>query len=199
MDIKLSYCTLAVHDLDKTLRFYRDVLGFEVRDDVEFEGMRWVSVSPPSQPDVQIVLEPPGVDRGASPADRQAIEDLIAKGLLGRLVFVTDDCDATFEHIEAAGADVMQEPINQPFGTTALRRHTEILPALAETADDLRALGDLGYEGEAGTITAKMPNVTDSTKRLSRTARMVLPELQPWRRLCLCARGIAPRQADRGR
>jgi predicted enzyme related to lactoylglutathione lyase len=116
MDIKLSICTLAVHDIDKALGFYRDVLGFKMRDDVEFEGMRWVSVSPPSRPDVQIVLEPPGADRGASPADRQAIEDLMAKGLLGRLVFVTDDCDATFEHIEAAGADVMQEPINQPFG-----------------------------------------------------------------------------------
>jgi predicted enzyme related to lactoylglutathione lyase len=116
MDIKLSICTLAVHDIDKALGFYRDVLGFKVRDDVDFEGMRWVSVSPPSRPDVQIVLEPPGADRGASPADRQAIEDLMAKGLLGRLVFVTDDCDATFEHIEAAGADVMQEPINQPFG-----------------------------------------------------------------------------------
>jgi hypothetical protein len=71
------------------------VLGFKVRDDVEFEGMRWVSVSPPSQPDVQIVLEPAGADQGATPADRQAIEDIMAKGLLVRLVFVTDDCDAT--------------------------------------------------------------------------------------------------------
>jgi catechol 2,3-dioxygenase-like lactoylglutathione lyase family enzyme len=116
MDIKLSYCTLAVHDLDKTLGFYRDVLGFKVRDDIEFEGIRWVSVSPPSQPEVQIVLEPPGVHRGATPAERQAIEDLMANGVLGRLVFVADDCDATFEHIEAAGAEVMQEPINRPHG-----------------------------------------------------------------------------------
>jgi predicted enzyme related to lactoylglutathione lyase len=116
MDIRLSICTLAVHDLDAALAFYRDVLGFKIRDDVEFEGMRWVSVSPPSQPNMQIVLEPPGADRGATPADRHAIEDLMAKGLLGRLVFVTDDCDATFEHIEAAGAEVMQEPINQPSG-----------------------------------------------------------------------------------
>lgn len=116
MDIKLAYCALAVHDLDEALRFYRDVLGFKVRDDLEFEGKRWVGVSPPSQPDVQIVLEPPGMHRGATAADRQAIADLMANGLLGRLVFVTDDCDATFERIEAAGADVMQEPINQPFG-----------------------------------------------------------------------------------
>lgn len=116
MDIKLAYCTLAVHDLDEALRFYRDVLGFKVNDDLQLEGTRWVSVSPPSQPEVRIVLEPPGVHRGATPADRQAIEDLMAGGLLGGLVFVTDDCDAAFEHIEAAGADVMQEPINQPFG-----------------------------------------------------------------------------------
>lgn len=115
-NIKLSYCTIAVHDLGEALRFYRDLLGFTVRDDVEFEGRWWVSVSPPSQPDVQIVLEPPGLHRGATPADQQAIEDLMANGLLGRLVFVTDDCDATFEHIEAAGTEVIQEPINQPSG-----------------------------------------------------------------------------------
>jgi predicted enzyme related to lactoylglutathione lyase len=112
MNIKLSYCTLAVHDLDKALRFYRDVLGFKVRDDLEFEGIRWVTVSPPSQPDMQIALEPPDLHQGATPADRKAIEDLTTKGLLSRLVFVTDGCDATFERIEAAGADVMQEPRN---------------------------------------------------------------------------------------
>ncbi|WP_410579713.1 VOC family protein [Amycolatopsis sp. lyj-108] len=112
MDLKLSYCTLAVHDLDEALGFYRDVLGFKAREDVEFAMI----VSPPSQPDVRIVLTPPDMDQGASPADRQAIQDLMTKGLLGRLVFVTDDCDATFEHIEAMGAEVMQEPIDQPHG-----------------------------------------------------------------------------------
>ncbi len=116
MDLKLSYCTLAVHDHDKALAFYRDVLGFEVHNDIKFEGMRWVTVAPPSQPDVQIVLEPPCADPGVSPADRQAIAGLMAKGLLGRLVFATDDCDATFEHIMAAGPEVMQEPIDQPYG-----------------------------------------------------------------------------------
>jgi predicted enzyme related to lactoylglutathione lyase len=114
MDLKLSYCSLAVHDHDKALGFYRDVLGFEVRSDVSFEGMRWVSVGPPSQPDLQIVLHPPGAN--ASPADRQAITDLMAKGVLGQLVFATDDCDATFEHIRAGGAEVMQEPIDMPYG-----------------------------------------------------------------------------------
>jgi predicted enzyme related to lactoylglutathione lyase len=116
MDLRLSYCTLPVHDHGKALAFYRDVLGFAVCGDVEFEGMRWVSVGPPSQPGVRILLEPPGADPGASAADRQAIADLMAKGLLGRLVFATDDCDQTFERVEAAGADVIQEPIDQPYG-----------------------------------------------------------------------------------
>jgi predicted enzyme related to lactoylglutathione lyase len=113
---KLSGCTLAVHDLGTAVGFYRDVLGFGVREDVDAAGLRWVSVSPPATPHVGIVLEPPGSGRSAPPADRTAIEDLLAKGLLGRLVFVTDDCDATFEALEAAGAEVMQEPIDQPSG-----------------------------------------------------------------------------------
>ncbi|MBA9005797.1 catechol 2,3-dioxygenase-like lactoylglutathione lyase family enzyme [Actinomadura cellulosilytica] len=116
MDLRLSSCALAVHDVDEALGFYRDVLGFEIRDDVAFEGTRRVGVGPPSQPDVQILLESPGADPDVPPADRRAIEDLMAKGLLGRLVFVTDDCDAAFEHIEAAGAEVMQEPIDRPDG-----------------------------------------------------------------------------------
>lgn len=116
MDLQLAYCPLAVQDLDEALGFYRDMLGFKAREDVEFAGTRWVSVTPPSQPDVRIVLTPPGMGQEASPADRQAIEDLMAKGLLGRLVFVTDDCDATFEHLEAMGAEVMQEPIDQSHG-----------------------------------------------------------------------------------
>ena len=114
MNLKLSHCALAVHDHDKALDFYRDVLGLEVRTDVAFQGMRWVTVGPPAQPDVEIVLEPPGVY--ASPSDRQAIADLMVKGVLGRLVFATDDCDATFEHILASGAEVIQEPIDQPYG-----------------------------------------------------------------------------------
>ena len=110
--LKLAYWTLAVHNLEAALGFYRDVLGFQPQDDLKIEGRRSVSVSPPTQPDVRIILEPPG----GSPADREGIADLMADGLLGRLVFVTDDCDATFEHIEATGAEVMQEPINQPSG-----------------------------------------------------------------------------------
>ncbi|MFD7900366.1 VOC family protein [Streptomyces sp. NPDC059568] len=116
MDITLSHCFLAVHDHDKALAFYRDVLGLNVRSDISFEGMRWVTVSPPSQPEVEIVLEPPTASPNASKADQQALTDLMAKGLLSRAVFATSDCDATFEHIRASGAEVIQEPIDQPYG-----------------------------------------------------------------------------------
>jgi predicted enzyme related to lactoylglutathione lyase len=116
MDIRISTCFIAVDDHDKALAFYRDVLGLEVRNDVGFEGMRWVTVGPPSQPDVSIVLEPPLADPSASPADRAAMAELLAKGLLRAVLFSTDDCDATFEHIRAAGGEVLQEPIDQPYG-----------------------------------------------------------------------------------
>ncbi len=116
MDIKLSQCFIAVDDHDKALAFYRDVLGLEVRNDVGFEGMRWVTVGAPSQPDVDIVLEPPVADPNPSPADTEAASKLLAKGLLRGVIFRTDDCDATFERIRAAGAEVLQEPIDQPYG-----------------------------------------------------------------------------------
>jgi predicted enzyme related to lactoylglutathione lyase len=116
MDIKLSACFIPVDNHDKALAFYRDVLGLEVRNDVEFEGMRWVSVGSPSQPDVDIVLEPPVADPNGSPADKEAAAELLAKGLLRGVNFSTDDCDATFEHIRAAGGDVLQEPMDMPYG-----------------------------------------------------------------------------------
>jgi predicted enzyme related to lactoylglutathione lyase len=116
MDLKLSHCFIAVHDHDEALAFYRDVLGLEVRLDVRFEGMRWVTVGPPSQPDVNVVLEPPAADPNASPADRRAMSDLLTKGMLRAVIFATGDCDATFEHISAAGAEVLQEPMDQPYG-----------------------------------------------------------------------------------
>jgi predicted enzyme related to lactoylglutathione lyase len=116
MDIKLSTCFIAVDDHDKALAFYRDILGLEVRNDVGFEGMRWVTVGSPSQPDVEIVLEPPLADPSAPAADRQAMAELLAKGQLRGVIFATDDVDATFDRINAAGGEVLQEPIDQPYG-----------------------------------------------------------------------------------
>jgi predicted enzyme related to lactoylglutathione lyase len=116
MNLRVSNCFIAVHDHDEALAFYRDVLGLEVRNDVRFEGMRWVSVGSPAQPELDIVLEPPLADPNASPADKQVMAELLAKGMLRAVIFTTDDCDATFEHIRAAGGEVLQEPIDQPYG-----------------------------------------------------------------------------------
>jgi catechol 2,3-dioxygenase-like lactoylglutathione lyase family enzyme len=116
MNLKLSHSFIAVDDQDKALAFYRDVLGLSVTNDASFEGYRWLTVSPPSQPGVEIVLVPPAMNPDASPADRKAMEDLLAKGLLSGPIFSTSDCDATFERLRAAGAEVLQEPVDQPYG-----------------------------------------------------------------------------------
>ena len=116
MDIKLSQCFIAVDDHDKALGFYKDILGLEVRNDVGSGGMRWVTLGAQSQPDIDIVLEPPVADPNASPADMEAAASLLTKGLLRAVIFTTDDCDATFEHIRAAGAEVLQEPTDQFWG-----------------------------------------------------------------------------------
>ena len=116
MDLKLSHCFVSVDDHDKALAFYQDILGLEVRNDVKYEGMRWISVGPASQPEVNIVLEPPGVDPNATAADRQALIELQAKGLLRGVNFATDDVDALFERVNASGAEVLQEPMDQPYG-----------------------------------------------------------------------------------
>lgn len=116
MDIKLSHTFLAVDDPDKAVAFYRDILGLEVRNEVSYGAMRWVTIGSPSQPEVDIVLEPPAVNPNMSAQDRSAVADLMAKGVYGRIVFWTDSCDATFDHIQAAGADVVQEPTDQPYG-----------------------------------------------------------------------------------
>ncbi|MFJ6071799.1 VOC family protein [Streptomyces sp. NPDC093065] len=116
MDISLSQCFIAVDDHDKALAFYRDVLGMDVRNDVGHAGMRWVTVGSPDQPDVDMVLEPPLADPNASAADKEAMAELLAKGHLRGVVLTTDDVDATFEHVRAAGAEVLQEPVDQPYG-----------------------------------------------------------------------------------
>ena len=116
MDIKLRDCFISVHDHDEALAFYRDILGLQVRSDVKYEGMRWTTVGPAAQPDVSIVLEPPLADPAASPADRRVMKELLAKGLLRGVIFSTRDCDATFEHIRAGGGEVLQEPMDMPYG-----------------------------------------------------------------------------------
>jgi catechol 2,3-dioxygenase-like lactoylglutathione lyase family enzyme len=116
MDLKLSTCFITVDDQEKALAFYRDVLGLQVVNDVSFEGRRWITVSPPSQPEVQIGIFTPNENPDASAADREAASSLLAKGLLNGVIFATGDCDATFEAVRASGADVLQEPTDMPYG-----------------------------------------------------------------------------------
>jgi predicted enzyme related to lactoylglutathione lyase len=116
MELTVSHCFIAVHDHDQALTFYRDILGLEVRNDVEYQGMRWVVVGPQAQPDVNIVLEPPAANPNASPRDKKLISQLLANGMLRAVIFATDDCDATFEHVCRAGGEVLQEPMDQGYG-----------------------------------------------------------------------------------
>ncbi|MFL9679402.1 VOC family protein [Streptomyces sp. KL110A] len=116
MDINLHQCFIATDDHEAALGFYRDALGFEVRKDVGYEGMRWVTLGSPAQPDVELVLEPPLADPGASEEDRKAVTELLSKGLLRGVNLRTADVDAAFEQVRAAGADVLQEPMDQPYG-----------------------------------------------------------------------------------
>jgi len=116
MDLKLHNCFIAVDDHDKAVAFYCDVLGLEIRNDVKYEGMRWVTVGSPLQPEVSIVLEPPAANPDLSPADREAMEQLLAKGMLRGVNFTTEDCDALFARVQESGAEVLQEPTDMPYG-----------------------------------------------------------------------------------
>lgn len=114
-DIALAYSPVTVDDVDAAIAFYRDALGLELVNDVASDGHRWVSLGFPGQPGLTLVLSDPGA--GRSPEDGEALHRLIAKGSgPGPLVFTTDDVDATFERIRATGAEVLQEPIAQPWG-----------------------------------------------------------------------------------
>ncbi|GAA3462185.1 VOC family protein [Saccharothrix longispora] len=114
MDITVSHTFLQVHDQQVALEFYRDVLGLEVRADAPIEQYRWLSLGSEDQPGLEIVLEDPSMGRPDD--DARALRALLAKGSLSSLIFRVDDCDATFEKLRAAGAEVMQEPVDQAYG-----------------------------------------------------------------------------------
>ncbi|HEU5486704.1 MAG TPA: VOC family protein [Microlunatus sp.] len=116
MDISIQNAFLPQTDPDAALEFYRDTLGFEVRNDVGYSGMRWITVGPPNQPQTSIVLHPPAADPGITDQERQTILELIAKGTYTSVTLATDDLDGTFDRLQASGAEVVQEPIDQPWG-----------------------------------------------------------------------------------
>ncbi len=114
MDLTLSACFVLVHDPDLALTFYRDALGLELRNDVGREDFRWITVGAASQPGVGIVLTN---YLNGGPADGDALAALVAKGALNGVHFHTDDLDATFEKLRTSGAEIVQEPTEQPWGT----------------------------------------------------------------------------------
>lgn len=116
MDITIHASFLPHNDPDAALAFYRDTLGFEVRNDVGYEGMRWITVGPAGQPDTAIVLNPPEANPGLTDDERRMIAEMMAKGTWGGIVFATRDLDGVFARLEASGAEIMQEPMDQPYG-----------------------------------------------------------------------------------
>jgi catechol 2,3-dioxygenase-like lactoylglutathione lyase family enzyme len=116
MDITIHTTVLPHDDPDASLAFFRDTLGFEVRSDVGEGKMRWIAVGPADQPDVNILLAPPGADPGITDDERRTISEMMAKGTYGWIMLATKDLDAAFERVQAADAEVVQEPTDQPWG-----------------------------------------------------------------------------------
>lgn len=116
MDITIHQTYLPHTDPEAALRFYRDLLGFEVRSDVGYENMRWLTVGPEGQKDTAIVLHPPTASPDLTEEEGRTLLELIAKGTYFGVNLATADLVATYEALEAAGAEVVQEPTEQPYG-----------------------------------------------------------------------------------
>jgi catechol 2,3-dioxygenase-like lactoylglutathione lyase family enzyme len=116
MDLTIHAAFLPHTDPDASLAFYRDTLGFEVRNDVGYQGLRWLTVGPADQPGTSIVLYPPGVDPGITDDERRTITEMMAKGTYGIITLASKDMDGVFEHLQAGDVEIVQEPTDQPYG-----------------------------------------------------------------------------------
>jgi uncharacterized glyoxalase superfamily protein PhnB len=116
MDITIHASFLPHNDRDASIAFYRDALGFEVRNDVGYNGMHWITVGPAGQPGTSIVLYPPAATPGITDDERRTIAEMMAKGTYASLVLATKDLDGTFERLQGRGVEVVQEPTDQPYG-----------------------------------------------------------------------------------
>ena len=117
MDLSIHASFLPQDDPDAALAFYRDTLGFEVRNDVGYAGLRWITVGPPGQPGTSIVLEPPAPPGcGLTDDERRAIVEMMAKGSYARITLATPDLNETFTRLQASGTEIVQEPTDQPYG-----------------------------------------------------------------------------------
>ena len=115
MEITIHSTLLPHNDPEASTAFYRDTLGFEVRNDVEYAGMHWITVGPPGQPGTSIVLYPPAATPGLTDDERRMVAEMMAKGTYASINLATTDLDGTFERLQA-GAEVVQEPTEQPYG-----------------------------------------------------------------------------------
>ncbi|HJR73557.1 MAG TPA: VOC family protein [Luteimonas sp.] len=116
MDITIHASFLPHNDPDAALAFYRDTLGFEVRNDVGYQGMRWITVGPAGQPGTSIVLYPPEASPGITEDERRTIAEMMAKGTYASLLLASKDLDGAFERLQAKNAEIVQEPVDQPYG-----------------------------------------------------------------------------------
>jgi catechol 2,3-dioxygenase-like lactoylglutathione lyase family enzyme len=116
MDITIHHAFLPQNDPDASLAFYRDVLGFEVRNDVGYNGMRWITIGPAGQPGTSIVLYPPAASPGITDDERRTIAEMMAKGTYATIILASADLDATFARLQASDAEIVEEPTDQPYG-----------------------------------------------------------------------------------
>jgi len=116
MDLSIHASFLPHADPDASLAFYRDVMGFEVRNDVGFNGLRWITVGPEGQPGTSIVLYPPAADPGVTEAERQTVAEMMAKGTYAVILLASSDVDGAFDRLQGLDAEVVQEPTDQPYG-----------------------------------------------------------------------------------
>ena len=116
MNLTIHNTFLPADDPEASLTFWRDTMGFEVRNDVGYGDMRWITVGPPGQPQTSIVLHPPAVDPGLTDDEKRTIAELMAKGSYASIVLSAPNVDEAFDQVQKNGADVVQEPIDQPYG-----------------------------------------------------------------------------------
>ena len=116
MNLTIHSTFLPHDDPDASVAFYRDTLGFEVRNDVGHGGMRWITVGSADQPGTSLVLHPPAAYPGITEEERRTISEMMAKGTYGIIILATKDLDGTFERVQAGDAEVVQEPTEQPYG-----------------------------------------------------------------------------------
>jgi catechol 2,3-dioxygenase-like lactoylglutathione lyase family enzyme len=116
MDITISASFLPQNDPDAALAFYRDALGFELRNDVGYNGLRWLTVGPPGQPGTSIVLHPPAIDPGITEDEHKLITEMMAKGTFASILLATPDVDAAFAKLQTGDIEIVQEPLDQPYG-----------------------------------------------------------------------------------